>query len=274
MHPHAHPRNRPSTKGFTLVEIMVVITIVVTLATLAITNVPEFLRRNRVASIVATVSEVRSSLQQYQSSPEFLGMLPSSAPSTEVIIFGTVYMRGAPTPYGASIATTTAGRYTDYGDFLLSEGLIDQPISYRMGLSAPADAVKLIWDSDANQWIDNPDAAAEADYTDMRSYNRLIAATSWTSNTAWALDPNPLSERYYSVNFRHGTGIPVATNQATTVFLSLTGVPVLDAKLLSETIDGNAATPTNNTSSDLLGNVVYSVPTDGLVNVAVYCAHL
>src|SRR5690606_38638031 len=113
------PTNR--NKGFTLVEIMVVITIVVTLATLAITNVPEFLRRNRVTSVVGSMEQITSAASQYVTKTGTLATLPL----TEGTIPATQFSGTGTTPANVAAAGTL-------DMVLLTEGLLQKPLTMKM----------------------------------------------------------------------------------------------------------------------------------------------
>jgi len=112
-------------RGFTLVEILAVLAVIAAVIAIGVPAISKVLQSSRVRNAEGTANVVKAGLTNYLSKPGSPGILPLTEGATAAVLAeytGT----GAPTSAQIGAAATLDG-------VLLAEGVIERPLSLRMG---------------------------------------------------------------------------------------------------------------------------------------------
>jgi prepilin-type N-terminal cleavage/methylation domain-containing protein len=118
-------RGAGPTRAFTLVEILAVLAVIAAIIAIGVPAISKVLQSGRVRNVEGTAGVLKSALTQYLSRPGSLGTLPLTEGSFSAL---TAEYTGVGTPTAAAI-----GLAATLDNVLLSEGVIERPLSLRMG---------------------------------------------------------------------------------------------------------------------------------------------
>jgi prepilin-type N-terminal cleavage/methylation domain-containing protein len=128
MHSHSLARShrrRASGAGFTLIETLAVLAVIAGIIAIGVPAISKVLQNGRVRNAEGTAGVVRSALTQFLSKPGSPGTYPVTEGTAAVL---TSEYTGGGTPTAAAIAAAAT-----LDNVLLSEGMLERPISLRMG---------------------------------------------------------------------------------------------------------------------------------------------
>jgi prepilin-type N-terminal cleavage/methylation domain-containing protein len=266
MSPHLIRKQR---EGFTLVEILAVLAVIAAIIAIGVPAVAKVLQSARVRNAEGTANVIRSAITGYLSRAGSLGTIPvtESALTTAPVLPASEWSGSGP------LNTAAAAKAATLDNLLLDEGLLDRPLSLRLGSQnfglAPG-AVLANW-SPASQTYTNT-VAATADFSGASRAE--CAISDGTSDPGVTGTPAGSASCAFNLS---GTGqIGAGTRVA---YLILKSVPVADAYQLALDVDGvgliqnTAALPA--AADQSLGAVVYAKdPGPGLVDVYYYLTSL
>ena len=256
--------------GFTLVEILAVLAVIAAIIAIGIPAVAKVLQSARLRNAEGTASVLRSAITGYLSRPGSIGTIPvTESASTTVPVLPASEWTGPPTAN-----TAAAAKAATLDNILLAEGLLERPLSLRLGAQNfnPAGGVPANWspvtesfNNAATPTLDYSGASrAECAISDAASNPGATGAAAGTSSCAFNLAGN-------------GVLLSAGTRVA---YLIIKGVPTADAYQLALDVDG--AGLTQNTSAapaavdQLWGPVAYAKDAagTGLVDVYYYLTSL
>ncbi len=270
MRPSPLPLSSRSRSGFTLVEILAVLAVIAAIIAIGIPAVAKVLQSARLRNAEGTASVVRSALTAYLTKPGSLGTIPvteSAAPTAPVL--PPAQWSGTP-----ALNTAAAAKAAILDNILLAEGLLDRPLSLRMGaqnFTLPAGAVLATWSPVTETFTNttaptadySPGSRVECAICDGASNPGVTGAAAGSASCAFNLSGNgPLS-----------AGTRVA-------YLILKNVPAADAYQLALDVDGAGLVQNAALSPALLdqslGPVAYAKDGSGsgLVDVCYYLISL
>lgn len=126
-YPAQTPRTRGATAAaFTLIEMLAVLAVIAAIIAIGVPAVARVLQNSRVRNAEGTAAVIRSGLVQFLSKPGSTGTLPVTEGTSAVL---TSEYTGSGTPTAAAI-----GAAATLDNVLLAEGILDRPISLRMGV--------------------------------------------------------------------------------------------------------------------------------------------
>jgi prepilin-type N-terminal cleavage/methylation domain-containing protein len=260
-----------SRSGFTLVEILAVLAVIAAIIAIGIPAVAKVLQSARLRNAEGTASVVRSALTGYLSKPGSLGTIPV----TESAATAAPALPAAQWSGPAALNTPAAAKAATLDNVLLAEGLLDRPLSLRLGaqnFALAAGAVPVTW-SPVSETFTNA-TAPTADYSGAsRSECAICDGTSNPGATGAAAGSASCAFNLAG----NGLVISAGTRVA---FLVLRAVPAADAYQLALDVDGpgllqnTAALPA--AADQTLGAVAYAKDGagTGLVDVYYYLTSL
>jgi prepilin-type N-terminal cleavage/methylation domain-containing protein len=239
--------SRRSSRGFTLVEIMVVVVIIGILLTIGLNAYGDALRRGRITSVSGTEQSLKTAVMQYLTKPGSLGVIPL----TEGTIPASQFSGTGTTSANVALASSL-------DQVLLAEGLLTNPLSVKMGpQTSTVSGIGTTWNTSTGTFT-----ATAAPTADRSAITRLEAQLSTSTLPSTAAGSNFMLD---GVN-----NLPTNTRVAALV---IPNVPAEDAYQLSLTVDGSSLTGASNAVADSLGAVVYAAPTNGVTTVYAYVLH-
>lgn len=112
--------------AFTLIEMLAVLAVIAAIIAIGVPAVSRVLQNSRVRNAEGTAAVLRSGLVQFLSKPGSMGTYPVTEGTSSVL---TTEYTGAGTPTVAAVAAAAT-----LDNVLLAEGILDRPISLRMGV--------------------------------------------------------------------------------------------------------------------------------------------
>jgi len=116
---------RPRRSAFTLVEILAVLAVIAAIIAIGVPAVAKVLQTGRVRNAEGTAAVVKSALMQYLSKPGSPGTFPVTEGTGAAL---TAEYTGSGSPSAAAV-----GAAATLDNVLLTEGVLDRPISLRIG---------------------------------------------------------------------------------------------------------------------------------------------
>ncbi|HVW22217.1 MAG TPA: type II secretion system protein [Opitutaceae bacterium] len=268
MPPHLPP-DSPRRPGFTLIEILAVLAVIAAIVAIGVPAISRVLQSARLRNAEGSASTVKSAIAAYLSRPGSLGTIPV----TESALTAAPVLPASEWTGTAALNTAAAAKAATLDNLLLAEGLLERPLSIRIGAQnlAPAPtAVALAW-SPASESFTNT-TAPTADYSaSSRAECALCDGSSNPGTTGAAA-----GSASCAFNLA-GTG-PLQAG-AHVAYLVLKAVPDSDAYQLA--LDVNGAPLTVNTAAapaaadQAVGTVEYAKDAGaGAVDVFYYLASL
>jgi prepilin-type N-terminal cleavage/methylation domain-containing protein len=262
--------NQKSRAGFTLVEILAVLAVIATIIAIGIPAVGKVLQSARLRNAEGTASVIRSAITGYLSKPGALGTIPvTESALTSVPVLPVAEWTGT-----ASLNNVAAGKGATLDNILLAEGLLQQPLSLRLGEQNfnPQGGLPAIWSAALESFTNS--AAVTLDYSSASRAECAIC--DGTSNPGVTGAAAGAASCAFNLA---GTG-PLISAGTRVAYLVLKAVPVADAYQLALDVDGislilnYATSPAANDQSQ--GAVAYAKDAagSGLVDVFYYLTSL
>lgn len=213
--------------AFTLIEMLAVLAVIAAIIAIGVPAVARVLQNARVRNAEGTATVIRSALVQFLSKPGSMGTYPVTEGTSAVL--ATEYT-GAGTPTSSAVAAAAT-----LDNVLLAEGILDRPISLRMGeqnVQATGTANGFQWSPASTSFIGT--AAPTLTYANV---SRAECAISDGVNNPGATGQTAGSAACaFNLNAT-GNLIPTGTRVA---YLILKSVPDGDAYQLALDVDGIA----------------------------------
>lgn len=224
------PSSRRSRAGFTLVEILAVLAVIATIIAIGIPAVAKVLQSARLRNAEGTAGVVRSAITAYLSKPGSLGTIPV----TESALTSTPVLPAAEWTGPPALNTAAASRGATLDNVLLAEGLLQQPLSLRLGEQNfnPAGGQAATWSATSESFANS--SAPTLDYS--AASRAECAICDGTSNPGATGAANGSASCAFNLA-GNGSPIPAGTRVA---YLVLKSVPVADAYQLALDVDGVA----------------------------------
>jgi prepilin-type N-terminal cleavage/methylation domain-containing protein len=262
--------SQKSRAGFTLVEILAVLAVIAALIAIGIPAVSKVLQSARLRNAEGTASVLRAALTGYLTRPGSLGTLPV----TESALTTAPVLPASEWTGTSALNTTAAARGATLDNVLLAEGLLQQPLSLRLGEQnfTAAGGLPAAW-SPVTESFTNTTAVtldysgasrAECAISDGASIPGTTGAANGTASCAFCVSGN-------------GAPIPPGVHVA---YLIIKAVPVADAFQLAFDVDGLSLIQNYASSPAAIdqtqGPVAYAKDTagTGLVDVYYYLTSL
>ena len=213
--------------GFTLVEILAVLAVIAAIIAIGIPAVAKVLQSARLRNAEGTASVLRSAITAYLGKPGSLG----SIPVTESALTTAPVLPAAQWSGPAALNTAAASRAATLDNVLLAEGLLQQPLSLRMGAqNFLAGGAPVSWSPVSESFTNStaptldysPASRAECAISDGASVPGTTGNASGSAACAFNLAGN-------------GILIPPGSRVA---YLIIKTVPVADAYQLALDVDG------------------------------------
>ena len=258
-------KNNPRARGFTLVEILAVLAVIAAIIAIGVPAIAKVLQSSRVRNVEGAANVAKSAITQYLSKPGSPGNLPVTegmVPASEYVTTGTVL----------TAANISAGATLD--NILLAEGVLERPITLRMGQqSSAATGLTPVWSPATSQFI-GPATGVLASYANL---SRVECGISDAANNP-GVSGQPAGSAACAFNLA-GNGNMIGAGSRV-AYLIVKGVPDADAYQLALDVDGpsltqNAVgTPAGVDQSQ--GPVAYArdAGTTGFVDVYYYLTNL
>jgi len=251
-------KNNPRVDGFTLVEILAVLAVIAAIIAIGVPAIAKVLQSSRVRNVEGAANVAKSAVTQYLSKPGSLGIIPvteGTIPTSEYVTTGTIL----------TAANIAGGATLD--NILLAEGVLERPITLRMGpQSSGATGVTAIW-SPAVEQFTGPTTGVLANYS---TFSRVECAVSDGINNP-GVTGQTAGSAACAFNLA-GSGTLVAGSRV--VYLIVKSAPDADAYQLALDVDGpnlvqnTLAAPAAADQSQ--GPVVYAKDAGGAGFVDVY----
>lgn len=267
LHPPAGRDARRGRPAFTLVEILAVLAVIAAILAIGIPAIAKVLQSGRIRNAEGTAAVLKSAIATYLSRSGSLGTLPiTESASTTAPVLPLAEWSGDP-----SLDTAAASKAATLDNILLTEGVLDHPLSLRVGnqnFMLPGGSVPLTW-SAATETFTNT-VAPTADYTNA---TRVECAQSDGASDPGSTGSGPAACAF---DLTQNGFLPPGTRVA---YLVIKGTPVADAYRLALDVDGPSLMQNAPNSPALndqaLGAVVYQKDTgSGLVDVYYYLMSL
>jgi prepilin-type N-terminal cleavage/methylation domain-containing protein len=244
---------KPSTRGFSLLELVLVLAIIAVLSALLLPKGFDALRQARVSQVQKTIETVKTALTDFIALPGGNGSLPRTEGP------------GIPTS-GAALSGATdiaKGNAARLDAVLLAAGKLDRPLNLRMGTQvyqSTGTGNEVIWDQASQTFVITPDAAPQRDWSRV---TRIEARSS---------DPTLAPSLALGANFRLD-GITNRPANLIVAYLVIPSVPARDAYDLALAMNAPQLAPLEGAACDT-GAVAYNTPTNGITDVYVYLADI
>ncbi len=245
------PKNR--TAGFTLLELALALGVIAILVSILLPKGFDALRNARVQQVAKTADTVKTALTNYLSLPGGNGSIPRTEGAG-------VPCSGAALSGASDVAKGNAARLDVV---LLSTGLLDKPLSVRMGNQANASTGtgnEVSWSQASLAFVMTPDAAPQRSWDNV---TRIEARTS---------QPGVLPGAALGANFRLD-GVNDLPANAIVAYLVIPACSAQDAFQLATQMNGPQLAPTFNAECDT-GLVAYAAPANGVTDVYIYLTHV
>jgi prepilin-type N-terminal cleavage/methylation domain-containing protein len=254
-----------NTHAFTLVEILAVLAVIAAIIAIGVPAISKVMQSGRIRNAEGTASVVKSALTQYLAKPGSLGSIPvteGTVPASEYLTTGTILT-------AANIANAAT-----LDNILLAEGVLERPISVRMGgQNFALSGVGPTWTPSASQFT-GPATGTLASYA---AATRVECAVSDGVNNPGTTGQTAGSAAC-AFNLA-GTGILIPSGSRV-AYLIVKSVPDADAYQLALDVDGTSlaqntlANPASNDQS--AGPVVYAkdAAAAGFVDVYYYLTNI
>ena len=237
------------TKGFTLLELAFSVAIIATLVAILLPKGVDALRNSRVQQVAKTVDTLKTAVTNYLSLPGGNGSIPRTE-GTGIPCSGATLIAATDTAKG------NGGRLDTV---LLGTGMIDKPVSLRMGTQASTSTGsgnEMTWNQTVPAFVITPDAAPLRNWT---AVTRVEARSSQTGT---------LPSVALGANFRLD-GTTDRPANVVIAYLVIPACPYADAFALAAQLNGAQLTPVFGAASDT-GVVAYAAPTNGVTDVYIY----
>jgi prepilin-type N-terminal cleavage/methylation domain-containing protein len=269
----SHPHR---TQGFTLVEILAVLAVIAAIIAIGIPAIAKVLQSGRLRNAEGTANVVRSAVAAFLTKPGSPGTLPV----TESALTAAPVLPASQWTGTAALNTAAASKAATLDNILLAEGVLDRPLSLRMGeqnFALPSGSVALSWSTSTESFTNT--TAATADYTNASRVECAICDgvnnPGVTGAAAAATTANSIACAFNLAG--NGALIPAGTRVA---YLILKSVPDSDAYQLALDVDGpnlvqnTAAAPASLDQSQGAVTYVKDSPVSGFVDVYYYLTGL
>ncbi len=249
--------------AFTLVEILAVLAVIAAIIAIGIPAVAKVLQSARLRNAEGTATVVRSAVTAYLAKPGSIGTIPV----TESGISAAPVLPAAQWTGTPALNTAAASKAATLDNLLLAEGLIDRPLSLRMGaqnFALASGAVPVTWSAVSESYTN-----ATAPTADYGAATRAECAISDGASNPGATGAPAAACAFNLAG--NGTPLPPGTRVA---YLIIKNVPTSDAYQLALDVDGiglvqnAAATPAGLDQTQ--GAVVYAKDAGGTGLVDVY----
>lgn len=105
---------KPKNQGFTLIELMIIVAVIAILASIAIPNYMEYVRRGKAAEATSTLAETRIRLEQFfQDNRTYIGFAGCPA-QTAYFTYTCTIDAGPPDPRTYSLSATGRGDMVNF----------------------------------------------------------------------------------------------------------------------------------------------------------------
>jgi prepilin-type N-terminal cleavage/methylation domain-containing protein len=264
------PLSRRPQAAFTLVEILAVLAVIAAIIAIGIPAVAKVLQSARLRNAEGTASVLRSAITGYLSKPGSLGTIPV----TESALTTAPVLPASQWTGTAALDTAAAAKAATLDNVLLAEGLLQQPLSLRLGGQNfnPAGGLPATWSPVSESFTNT--AAVTVDYS---SASRAECAISdGTSNPGATGAAGGSSSCAFNLA---GNGLLISAGSRV-AYLILKAVPVADAYQLALDVDGAALVQNTASTPAALdqtqGPVAYAKDgaASGLVDVYYYLTSL
>ncbi|AHF92527.1 hypothetical protein OPIT5_22085 [Opitutaceae bacterium TAV5] len=241
-----------NTSGFTLLELGLVLGIIAVLVAILLPKGFDALRHARIQQVAKTVETAKTAIVNYLSLPGGNGNLPRTE-GLNIPVIGAA-LSGA--------TSETLGPAARLDAVLLSTGMLEKPISIRMGSQvrvSSGEGDELIWDQDEHAFKMDPDGTPRRDWSKV---TRLEA------RTVHGVVPRTAQ----GANFRLNGKQELPLN-AIVAYMVIPDCPAKDAFELATLLNGTQLAPVEGLFSDM-GVVVYDTPVNGVTDVYIYLTTL
>jgi prepilin-type N-terminal cleavage/methylation domain-containing protein len=261
-----------ATRAFTLVEILAVLAVIAAIVAIGIPAIAKVLQSGRLRNAEGTANVVRSAIAAYLTKPGSLGTLPvTESALTTAPVLPAAQWSGTP-----SLNTAAASKAATLDGVLLAEGVLDRPLSLRMGeqnFTLAAGAIQALWSSVSESFTNT--VAPTADYT---SASRVECALCDGTNNPGVTGATAAAAAGGSIAcaFNLAGNGSLLTPGTRVAYLILKSVPDADAYQLALDVDGPSLVQNAASTPALLdqsqGPVVYAKdsPVSGFVDVYYY----
>jgi len=241
-----------TTKGFTLLELGLVLGIIAVLVAILLPKGFDALRHARIQQVAKTVETAKTAISNYLALPGGNGNLPRTE-GLNIPVVGSA-LSGADTSAIGSAARLDA--------VMLSTGMLEKPISIRMGSQArvsTGEGAELTWDQVEHGFKMDPDGAPQRDWSRVtRLETRTVMSTRPSTGNG--------------ANFRLNGTVDLPLN-AIVAYMVIPDCPAKDAFELATLMNGTQLAPAEGLYSDK-GIVVYETPVNGVTDVYIYLTTL
>lgn len=244
---------RKPTRGFTLLELAFSLAVIATLVAILLPKGVDALRNSRVQQVAKVVDTLKTAITNYVSLPGGNGSIPRTE-GTGIPCTGAALSGAAPAAQGNGARLDTV---------LLATGMIEKPISVRMGSQAATSTGtgnEMMWNQSLLAFQITPDAAPQRDWS-------LV-----TRAEARSSQPGVLPSVAMGANFRLD-GVTDRPANVVIAYLVIPKCPYADALHLATQLNGPQLAPAVGAASDA-GVVAYAAPVNGVTDVYVYLTEI
>jgi prepilin-type N-terminal cleavage/methylation domain-containing protein len=268
----SHHQPSPTTRAFTLVEILAVLAVIAAILAIGIPAIAKVLQSGRLRNAEGTANVVRSAIAAYLTKPGSLGTLPI----TESALVSAPVLPAAQWTGDPSLNTVAASKAATLNGILLAEGVLDRPLSLRLGeqnFTLTPGTTPIAWSPVTESFTNT--TAPTVDYTNASRVECALCDGVSNPGVTGAI-ANAAAANNIACAFNlagNGTLIPAGTRVA---YLILKTVPDADAYQLALDVDGpslmNNAVTTPAGVDQTQGPVIYAKdsPVSGFVDVYYY----
>jgi prepilin-type N-terminal cleavage/methylation domain-containing protein len=264
------PSPEPARRAaFTLIEILAVLAVIAAIVAIGVPAISRVLQSARLRNAEGSASTVKSAIAAYLSRPGSLGTIPvTESALTTAPVLPAAEWTGTP-----ALNTAAASKAATLDGVLLAEGLLEKPLSLRLGaqnLAPPPTAVAAAWSPVTESFTNT--TAPTADYSGTSRVE--CAISDGISNPGATGAANGSASCAFNLG---GTG--VIPSGAHVAYLLIKAVPDSDAYQLALDVNGPSLTVNSAASpaaaDQTLGTVEYAKDAGaGAVDVFYYLASL